>query len=90
MTSKADVIAEFQLLGIPLPEVWPQNVDSGYPLLLSSWILLAISTVFLAGRYMSKIAILKRFQLDDWAMLIAWVSSMPRPVGRRAVLRMRC
>lgn len=64
----------FQALGIPLPAVWPENTDDGYPLLLSSWILFGISTVFLAGRYWSKIAILKRFSLDDWLMLLAWVS----------------
>ena len=80
MATKAEIIAEFEFLGIPLPAVWPRDVNAGYPLLLSSWILFAISTVFLAGRYTTKVAILKRFNLDDWVMLLAWVSRVPWPV----------
>jgi len=78
MATKQDIIYEFAFLGIPLPDVWPENTNSGYALILSSWILFAVATFLLTGRYYTKIMILKRFSLDDWTMLLAWVSRHPR------------
>ena len=58
----------------PLPSTLPENRNIGDGLAIMTWVMLAISTVLVAGRMVSKIMILRRFRLDDVFILFTWVS----------------
>lgn len=58
----------------PLPDHLPLDHDLGDGLMAMTWVMLAISTVFVAARTISKLFILRRFRLDDVLLLLTWVS----------------
>lgn len=43
--------------------------------LVVTTVFLVISSVFVALRFISRIGVVKRFELDDWFMVAAWVRS---------------
>ena len=63
----------------PLPTTLPDDVNIGDGLAIMTWVMLAISTVLVAGRMVSKIMILRRFRLDDVFLLFTWVSLIHSP-----------
>jgi hypothetical protein len=58
----------------PLPTTLPDDHNIGDGLAIMTWVMLAISTVLVAARMVSKIMILRRFRIDDVFLLITWVS----------------
>jgi hypothetical protein len=52
----------------------PHDHDLGDGLMIMTWIMLAVSTVLVAARIVSKAMILRRFRLDDIFLLITLVS----------------
>jgi hypothetical protein len=58
----------------PLPTTLPDDHNIGDGLAIMTWVMLAISTVLIAARMVSKIMILKRFRIDDVFLLLSWVS----------------
>jgi hypothetical protein len=60
----------------PLPTTLPDDHNIGDGLAIMTWVMLAISTVLIAARMVSKIMILKRFRIDDVFLLLSWVSTI--------------
>jgi len=58
----------------PLPTTLPDDHNIGDGLAIMTWVMLAVSTVLVAARMVSKIMILRRFRIDDVFLLITWVS----------------
>lgn len=58
----------------PIPDHLPSDNDLGDGLMIMTWTMLAISTLFVAARTVSKLWILRRFRLDDVFLLLTWVS----------------
>lgn len=57
----------------PAAEDLPPNINAGDGLCIMTWVLLGTSTVFVGGRIMSKMFVLRRFRWDDVFMLLTWV-----------------
>ena len=63
----------------PLPTTLPDDHNIGDGLAIMTWVMLAVSTVLIAARMVSKIMILKRFRIDDVFLLLSWVSLIHTP-----------
>lgn len=68
----------------PLPTTLPLDRNLGDGLAIMTWVMLAISTVLIAARMVSKIMILRRFRTDDVFLLFTWVSLHPTPALYRS------
>jgi len=68
------IIDGINLADRPLPTTIPDDHNIGDGLAIMTWVMLAISTVLIAARMVSKIMILKRFRIDDVCLLMTWVS----------------
>lgn len=63
----------------PLPTTLPDDHNIGDGLAIMTWVMLALSTVLVAARMVSKIMILRRFRIDDVFLLITWVRPIYSP-----------
>ncbi|KAM0723670.1 hypothetical protein Q7P37_000658 [Cladosporium fusiforme] len=60
----------------PAPEDMPPNKNAGDGLCIMTWVMLGVSTVFVAGRMMSKTFVLRRIRWDDIFMLLTWATAI--------------
>ena len=79
-------MAGFDLSDIPLPAVFPPDLNAGDALCIVTWILTAVSTALIFGRVVSKLFVLKRVAGDDALMLLSWVSPLHLRCGQPRLL----